>query len=31
VAVPKLLELLLLKGRTVTADAMSRQRKIANR
>ena len=29
VAVPKLLELLLLKGRTVTADAMSCQRKIA--
>jgi predicted transposase YbfD/YdcC len=29
VAVPKLLELLSLKGRTVTADAMSCQRKIA--
>jgi predicted transposase YbfD/YdcC len=29
IAVPKLLELLSLKGRTVTADAMSCQRKIA--
>ncbi len=29
VAVPKLLELLSLKGRIVTADAMSCQRKIA--
>jgi predicted transposase YbfD/YdcC len=29
VAIPKLLELLSLKGRTVTADAMSCQRKIA--